>query len=582
MGDGAWRPNKGPQERFLSLTCREALYGGAAGGGKALDLRTLVPTPGGWKTIASLAVGDAVFDEDGKPTYVVAKSDVMCGHRCYALNFDDGAQVIADACHLWKVWDGLVLSLKTTEQLFAAAGEFSVGSNPFLPSADKRARKITSIVTAMTVPVQCIKVEHPRGMFLITNKFIPTHNSESLLVDAARYVGKGHGPAYQAILLRRTFTELEKSLIQRSHQLYPQLGGKYKSDSKIWTFAGGERIHFGHCEHDTDVMQYKSAEFQFIGFDELTDFNEYPYTYMFSRLRSSKKVPLRMRAGTNPGGRGHDWVMHRWRFWLDPDCEPRAAPGEVLYVVTTDEGEELVKKGCHPMAMGRCFVPSTIDDNQYLRGTDYEVNLSVLDAVERERLRKGNWLIKPSAGLYFKRQWCEMVDAAPLNARWCRYWDRAATEKGGDYTAGVKMARTPDGRLYVGDVARFQHSPGGVMARIKYLAAEDGRDCVVGLSEDPGAAGKFETAEYAKQLIGFNVRFIRETGNKLTRFQPFSAQAERHMICVVRGHWNEKYFQELEGFPDVAHDDQIDASSGAMQLLSRPTVRRLIPSNLCA
>ena len=577
-----WIPNPGPQERFLSLKCREALYGGAAGGGKAIDIRTLIPTARGLVPLWSVGIGDKVFTDRGEHTDVIAESEIMVGNPCYELTFAHGGMVTADAGHLWEVHDGRTWLILTTQQMAESKNPFWVRANPFRRIWGDDRYPITRIVPVESVPVKCIQVADPRGMFLVTDKYIPTHNSESLLVDAARYVGHGYGPAYHAILLRRTFKELEKSLIPRSEGLYPHIGGKFKADSRVWVFPNGERISFGHVEFDRDIMQYKSAEFQFIGWDELTEFNEEPYKYMFSRLRSSKGVPLRVRAGTNPGDQGHEWVMNRWKYWLDPTAQPKAEPGEVLYIVTEDDVERVVPKGTHKFEISRCFVPSTVEDNPYLLGTDYEANLTVLSKVEREQLRYGNWLIKPAAGLYFKRAWCEVVEAAPLNTRWVRYWDRAATENGGDWTVGVKMGRSPDGLLWVGDVVRFRHSPGGVMARVKYMASEDGRDCIIGLSEDPGAAGKFESAEYAKQLIGYPVRFNRETGKKLVRFQPFSAAAERHLVKVVKGKWNEAYFQELEAFPDVNHDDQIDASSGAMQLLTRPTVKRFIPPHLCA
>lgn len=79
----------------------ETLYGGAAGGGKALALNTPIATPTGWTTMGRLRVGDAVFDQDGQPTEVTDATDVMVGHDCYRLTFDDGATIVADANHLW-------------------------------------------------------------------------------------------------------------------------------------------------------------------------------------------------------------------------------------------------------------------------------------------------------------------------------------------------------------------------------------------------------------------------------------------------------------------------------------------------
>lgn len=79
----------------------EVLYGGAAGGGKALALDTPVPTPAGWTTMGDIRVGDTVFDERGVPCRVVAATEVMHGRPCYAVRFSDGAAIVADAEHQW-------------------------------------------------------------------------------------------------------------------------------------------------------------------------------------------------------------------------------------------------------------------------------------------------------------------------------------------------------------------------------------------------------------------------------------------------------------------------------------------------
>lgn len=135
--------------------------------------------------------------------------------------------------------------------------------------------------------------------------------SAALLMGALRFVDR---PAYCALLLRRTFPELEKSLIERSFQLYPKAfpGTRYNEQKKVWLFPGGARVYFGHLERDADVHAYQSAEFQYLGFDELTSFTERQYTYMLSRARSATGIPIRIRGATNPGGEGHDWVFKRW------------------------------------------------------------------------------------------------------------------------------------------------------------------------------------------------------------------------------------------------------------------------------
>jgi len=180
----------------------------------------------------------------------------------------------------------------------------------------------------------------------------------------------------------------------------------------------------------------------------------------------------------------------------------------------------------------------------------------------------------------FKRQWFEIVESGPPQARRCRYWDLAATENGGAYSAGVLMAVTDEG-IYIEDVVRGRWSPGQVEATILQTAKIDGRSTMVALPQDPGQAGVAQVASYQRKLSGFNIQFLRETGGKVDRAKPMSAQAEPRggtkfgRVKLVRGAWNLAYLQELEAFPDEHIKDQVDATSGAFTMLStRPEPAR--------
>ncbi|MGL5474240.1 MAG: phage terminase large subunit, partial [Citrobacter braakii] len=212
-------------------------------------------------------------------------------------------------------------------------------------------------------------------------------------------------------------------------------------------------------------------------------------------------------------------------------------------------------------------------DNKILMDADpgYLANLKALSRVERERLLGGNWKIRPAAGLYFRREWVKVVDAAPAGLRMVRYWDLAATEKTDsndpDFTANVKMGRTQDGHIYIMHGASMQESPYRVEQAIKNHAEIDGRQVIVGLPQDPGQAGKSQAQGFVKMLPSHTVRTRRESGDKVTRFGPFSAQCEAGNVFFVRGPWNNEFFDALEGFPEAKHDDHADACSGAYNLL---------------
>jgi len=83
-------------------------------------------------------------------------------------------------------------------------------------------------------------------------------------------------------------------------------------------------------------------------------------------------------------------------------------------------------------------------------------------------------------------------------------------------------------------------------------------------------AGKNQAFCLVPALSGFSVDPARESGDKLTRFGPFSSQCRAGNVKIRRGAWNEELFRVLEGFPDLAHDDEVDACSGALEMLNPP------------
>jgi predicted phage terminase large subunit-like protein len=404
--------------------------------------------------------------------------------------------------------------------------------------------------------------------------------SEALLMAAVKYITE---PSYRALLLRRSYPELKRSLIDRSHEVYGRMGAHYSVTDKTWTFPGrgnrkqGGKVEFGQIEADRDVMKYASAEYQFIGFDELTTFTEYMYTFLISRLRSTTGIPLYLRGGTNPGGSGHEWVLRRFSPWLYPAEDeryrgPRAEPEERLYYRFDERmSHEVMCSRNHPEARSRTFFPALVKDNPYLHGSAYEKNLDGLDRLTRQRLKFGNWMARPTGGMFFKRLWFPVVAAAPaaVVVR-VRYWDRAASKKkGDDFTSGVLLSLTAEGIWTVENVVRFQGRPYEVERVIKETSVADLENdpaTLLFLEEEPGASGKFETEYYARQkeMVVAGVRFIRPQGDKIIRANPFSAQAEVGNVRLVRGAWNNAYLEELEDFPE-GHDDQVDATSGAMR-----------------
>jgi predicted phage terminase large subunit-like protein len=106
-------------------------------------------------------------------------------------------------------------------------------------------------------------------------------------------------------------------------------------------------------------------------------------------------------------------------------------------------------------------------------------------------------------------------------------------------------------------------------------AARDGRAVTIGIEQEPGAAGKALVERYKRQLLrGYSVYGKHVTGAKDLRAQPVAAAAENGLVKIVRGRHVDEFLDELTAFPCGAHDDCVDALSGAHDLL---TARRPRP-----
>ncbi len=220
-------------------------------------------------------------------------------------------------------------------------------------------------------------------------QFIDAKESEVLFGGAAGG-GKSYGQMVDALLfalryprskqlvLRRTFSELEKSLIRTSLALFPREIYTFNSSSHTGKFKNGSVIDFGYCATENDVYQYQSAEYDVIRFDELTHFTEAQYIYLISRVRGANSYPKQIKSSTNPGGVGHSWVKERF---IDPE-----APSSPF-------------KGLD--GMDRIFIPSLLADNKFLRegDPDYEKRLLALPEREKKALLYGDWNI--FEGQYF-------------------------------------------------------------------------------------------------------------------------------------------------------------------------------------
>lgn len=407
----------------------------------------------------------------------------------------------------------------------------------------------------------------------------------ALLMEPLRHVSN---PGFGAVFFRRNLTQVrnEGGLWDESEKLYPHLNATPRSAPDLsWTFPSGAGVAFAHLEHEKTIYNWQGSQIPLICFDELTHFSAKQFWYMLSRNRSMCGVRPYVRATCNPDA--DSWVAEFISWWIDQETgiaipERSGALRWFIRIGDTiiwgDSPEELAHH-VNPLTSAPIppksvtFIPAKLSDNALLLAADpgYLANLMAQPTVERERLLGGNWKIRPAAGLLFRRGWCEVVDAIPAGARWMRGWDFGATPKtesnDPDWTAGTKVGKLPDGRFIVAHHVRDRLSPSGVERLLKNTADADGKEVQISLPQDPGQAGKSQVTNMTKLLVGFNVRATPESGDKMTRFAPFSAQAEAGNVLVLRAPWNEDWFSSLESFPEATHDDDADSTSRAFNAL---------------
>lgn len=169
----------------------------------------------------------------------------------------------------------------------------------------------------------------------------------------------------------------------------------------------------------------------------------------------------------------------------------------------------------------------------------------------------------PPEGNIFKPDALKVMDAVPaMPIQWMRGWDLASTLTG-DWTAGAKIGKLPDGRYLIADMARFRRGPDERDAALVNTAGVDGHDVRISIPQDPGQAGKTQVMYLTRVLAGYMVTSSPESGDKVTRAEPFAAQVNVGNVLMLRAPWNQDLINEMRLFPNGTNDDQIDALSRA-------------------
>ena len=313
--------------------------------------------------------------------------------------------------------------------------------------------------------------------------------SDALLMEVLRDV---ETPGYAALALRRTFADLKLSgaIMQRANTWLRGTAAKWNGNDKRWTFPSGATLQFGYLDHEDDKYRYQSAEFHCIVFDELTQFTETQYTYLLSRLRrlQGSEVRTRARAGSNPGGEGHDWVMSRF------------------------------VKGSKP------FVPARLEDNPSIDATDYRQSLALLDSVTRRQLELGEW-VQDATGLVYRPTSLNWRSVAPELDHFVLALDFGVVDENAICILGWAKH---DQTVWVLECYRMKGEPSAVGEEMQRLCSVYAFDQIVG---DVGGLGKGYQAEIESRF-GIPID-PAEKQNRLGYVRLINGALERgQLVCV--------------------------------------------------
>lgn len=249
------------------------------------------------------------------------------------------------------------------------------------------------------------------------------------------------------------------------------------------------------------------------------------------------------------------------------------------HIIASDIGYEHL---CLPMEFEpdrRCTTSIGFSDPRTEEGELLFPERFPREVVERDKKAMGAYAVAgqfqqrpaPRTGGFFAWDQIKLVDVAPKCHKLIRYWDKAGTDDGGAYTAGVLMGKHDHGWIIL-DVVRGQWSAGRREDIIKQTAQADGRRVHIWIEQEPGSGGKESAEATIRNLSGFKVEAEKVTGSKEMRADPYAVQMEGGNIWCLSRPWTQDFISEHKTFPVGKYKDQIDAAAGGFSKLAETVI----------
>lgn len=261
----------------------------------------------------------------------------------------------------------------------------------------------------------------------------------------------------RSIIFRREATQTV-ALVDRLAEILGTRDG-WNSQQLIWRLLE-QQIEFGSCKDPGDETKWQGRPHDLLAFDEICNFLEHQFRFLSTWLRTTVQGQ-RCRivcTGNPPVDEDGRWVIQFWGPWLDPKHPHPAEPGELRWYTTIDgkdvevpNGDPVRVNGVMVKPMSRTFLPSKVQDNPFLMGTNYEAVLQALPEPLRSQMLEGNFQagIKDSEWQVIPTAWVEAAQA-----RW-----KEDGKKGAMDSMGVDVARGGPDRTVIATRYAAWYSP---------------------------------------------------------------------------------------------------------------------------
>lgn len=377
----------------------------------------LAPLEMRWALINGLFDTDGFVDTRGHVSYTTTSERLAQDVRwlAHSLGFkaNTTTQVPTYTYHGEKKEGRLAYTIwlkgKNRDKVFSIQRKKLRSKIPYNNGQSEEFRKIVKIELSRQAEAQCITVNNPNGLYL-TDDFIVTHNSYVLFWNAVAFCWRY--PGLNAVIFRRHYSELKDKLIPYAMEL-DGVAGTWRASDYDFFFDnrcregcvhglpvkshGPSVLHFRHAEYDQDILQYKGADFHFVGFDELTSFSDYQIKFVIGRcMRGPLYYPRVVRSTSNPDGVSTDFVKARY---IDPDVQ--IVRKIQMLPHTHSEGKwEYECNYSHRIwqpyedgqaVLTRQFIPSSWRDNIFIDRAEYDAALNLLPEPLRSAQKEGSW-----------------------------------------------------------------------------------------------------------------------------------------------------------------------------------------------